>query len=574
MQFPELFDNLAWPVIAADLDTLQIVYANPIAKNTMLTNAKDIYALFVGMERTDVDATVAKLKKYGYLRHHIIRSDEEITRYLRINGNVVKREGKSLFYLVLEDVTSTQRTDNVAEQYRYMLDFMDKVFASICTNENTNEAIGEMLSSIGFLVGASRVYVYECAPPLAVVRTTYEWAAKGVQPLRREFSVINMNIYPKFQEALEDSGMLLLPDVTAVPTRFCEELQKNGVKSFICFVLRQNDQMRGFIGFDFCDRFKSWSYHDIQLKGTFANLVALMLGRRQAENQARNNMGILHTVLDSLNVLVYVTDLETDEVLFANRRVRDLLAGDPHGRVCWQEAGSSSDSPCVGCAKGDLIANDVALQPVLSERRNLADKRWYYVSDSAVRWTDGRFVHLQSAVEITDRKRHEERLQYFAHTDVMTETLNRERGLQVLRSEIDRMRQSDGRLSVSYVDVDGLKYVNDTWGHTEGDRLLVAISGVLRETVRNTDMVCRMGGDEFLLILPGCDKENAQSIMDKVESRLEEINASNENSFLCSVSYGIKEIDSSYDGGLEDLIDEADRMMYHNKQAKPQNMRR
>jgi diguanylate cyclase (GGDEF)-like protein len=107
-----------------------------------------------------------------------------------------------------------------------------------------------------------------------------------------------------------------------------------------------------------------------------------------------------------------------------------------------------------------------------------------------------------------------------AGIDDLTGAFRRERGLGDLQREIDRAQRSDGRLVLAFVDVDGLKTINDTEGHAAGDQLLRDVALALRTGLRSYDLVVRYGGDEFVCALPGTDIEEARGRFDEVARSL------------------------------------------------------
>ena len=141
-----------------------------------------------------------------------------------------------------------------------------------------------------------------------------------------------------------------------------------------------------------------------------------------------------------------------------------------------------------------------------------------------------------------------------AGVDGLTGALRRDRGLDDLKREIDRARRSDGRLVLAFVDVDGLKAVNDTHGHAAGDRLLRDVATALTTRLRSYDLVVRYGGDEFLCALPGIDIEGGERRFDEVAKRLTETNP------RASLSIGLAELARS--DTLEELTARADAALY------------
>jgi diguanylate cyclase (GGDEF)-like protein len=101
------------------------------------------------------------------------------------------------------------------------------------------------------------------------------------------------------------------------------------------------------------------------------------------------------------------------------------------------------------------------------------------------------------------------RLEHLAHTDSLTGLYNHRYFHERLRSELGRAGRAHESLALMMLDIDDFKRVNDVCGHAEGDEVLQAISALLRKTVRASDVVCRVGGEEFAVILPGCGSEDA-----------------------------------------------------------------
>jgi diguanylate cyclase (GGDEF)-like protein len=137
-----------------------------------------------------------------------------------------------------------------------------------------------------------------------------------------------------------------------------------------------------------------------------------------------------------------------------------------------------------------------------------------------------------------------------AGLDGLTGALRRERGVMDLQREIDRARRSDGRLVLAFVDVDGLKTVNDGYGHAAGDQLLRDVAAALLNGLRSYDLVVRHGGDEFVCALPGTDLDGAQRRFAEVATKLAEKNP------RASVSTGLAELADA--DTLEELTARAD----------------
>jgi two-component system cell cycle response regulator len=182
---------------------------------------------------------------------------------------------------------------------------------------------------------------------------------------------------------------------------------------------------------------------------------------------------------------------------------------------------------------------------------------------------DGEVVRLVTIRDITEMVLLRERLKEEAITDPLTGLYNR-RGFLMLGEE--RLALAD-RLGFSVVclfaDLDGFKAVNDTFGHEEGDRVLRETADVLRRTFRAADVLGRIGGDEFAVLLVQDGPEGIGAVMARLRHTLEQANVRNENpSVRLSLSLGVSMRLPETPCTLSELMDEADQSMYKEKIAK------
>ncbi|MFW6282079.1 MAG: MASE3 domain-containing protein [bacterium] len=170
--------------------------------------------------------------------------------------------------------------------------------------------------------------------------------------------------------------------------------------------------------------------------------------------------------------------------------------------------------------------------------------------------------------DITDRKmqekrlkREKEKIQYYSFHDQLTDLYNR----RYFENELERLNYSR-RLPVSIVvgDMDGLKTVNDNYGHRMGDKYLKKAADVFSNSTRTEDIVARIGGDEFAVILPETDNDSAQKFCDRLKEQCNKCNKENDLPLSLSISIGCATV-SSKSQDLNEVFVEADRNMYENK---------
>lgn len=162
-----------------------------------------------------------------------------------------------------------------------------------------------------------------------------------------------------------------------------------------------------------------------------------------------------------------------------------------------------------------------------------------------------------------------ERLRVQAHYDPLTSLYNRRALEEGLKRELGRVRRYAGLLSLVFLDLDDFKLVNDSFGHDAGDRVLVHLARVLQAMTREADLVARLAGDEFVLVLPETQPENARRLLQRIQRRLcSEPVLEGEAQIVIGLSYGIA---STLDGDFEDpspLLKLADERLYQFKRER------
>ncbi|MDY5986575.1 MAG: diguanylate cyclase, partial [Lachnoclostridium sp.] len=266
----------------------------------------------------------------------------------------------------------------------------------------------------------------------------------------------------------------------------------------------------------------------------------------------------LLAILDALEMNLYLTDMDTHEIIFMNKMMRETYDLDDNGgNLCYKATQIGKDAPCKSCKISELKEREegaVIHWREYSEKVNKIFEKY----DSLVRW-NGKPAHMQHSYDVT---RFVE-LQEQATRDPLCQVWNRAAGKNMLQNVIDHMERENHFYSVLLFDVDNVKYVNDNYGHAEGDFLLQHICQHLKERIQIPDFIFRLSGDEFVIVLQDVDAKESRKMIRQWRKSAEGIRQKYAKPYDFSFTYGICQVD--HPQSISDIIAQADEFMYEAK---------
>jgi diguanylate cyclase (GGDEF)-like protein/PAS domain S-box-containing protein len=388
----------------------------------------------------------------------------------------------------------------------------------------------EVLAVVGEGVGADRAYVFQN------VRGTDgrlwmdlrgEWDAPGVRAIFDEEKNHLHPYFPDFATWIDHlgSGGLFRGPVLELDDRARAVLVGEGVQSLLVVPVQAAGEWWGFVGLDAVRGRRDWLDGDVAVMRALADAVAAAEGQDRAQFDLREREDLHRQMVEHGPAVVYVDEPDVGaSTVYISPQIERILGYTPQEWYAdpnlWTRILHPDDRARV--VAENLRHNETGEPFALEYRMFAKDGRVVWVHDEATMEHDERGLPLHShgvMIDISERKRTEEQLAFRAYHDELTGLPSRAMFEELLELSIARARRHDGAVTVLCVDLDDFRLVNDSLGHRHGDDLLHLVAERLREATRETDLVARRGGDQFLMLLADLERDEIGANSGTMRSR-------------------------------------------------------
>lgn len=353
---------------------------------------------------------------------------------------------------------------------------------------------------------------------------------------------------------------------------------KAGMRSLMGIPLIYRDEVIASLHF----RSKKMNHYrdrDLRLAERIGAQIAGAIGTAQmfsdlqkTENSLLESEGRFRGLIEQAAVGVAEIEMSTGRFFTVNRRFCEMV-----GRT--EEEMLATTFQAI-THPDDLHLHEKNTQMMLAgEIRHYSMEKRYIRKDGGIVWVNitvsplwkpGEAPARNIAVveEITDRKRMEEEILALSITDQLTGLYNRRGFLSLAAQQLKVAKRNKSGMLLFFVDLDGLKWINDTLGHENGDRALTEAATVLKETFRTSDIIARLGGDEYAALAGDIVEANSTIISERLQSLIDNRNNQENRRYRLSMSIGCSIYNPEKPSPIEELISSADKLMYEQKQKK------
>jgi len=475
-------------------------------------------------EGIGTDAFYDALDLIAEMEHKIVRTEKEL-----LNARVESQRSRS-------SETELSQALKRAEAMTSVVQFLE-------SNEGFEHVAGEIIRIAGEYLEASGVKLFQIRRDTDRMDMICSWTKEG--------SVFDLDKTRDLQRTDMVTGEkpLIVSSDTLTSAGVRGEMLKYRMKAFISIPVFVGGKPAMYFCVNEQDRARTWLLDEVKFVNDAAKVLQSLLNKRIQKNSLAGSYASLQEILDNVGTCIYVKDSETGKGLFANKVLKQTFEEE---------------------------LKNGTLDMLLANARSMGEKegfyeidhkergRWYDLYRVQIGWIDGRKVNLYALYDITDKKIYQKKIEQQAYTDFLTGLYNRmccERDLAV---QIDKAKNLKQKGCLLYMDLDDFKHINDGLGHQYGDVLLQSISHAFQRVEGVGETCYRMGGDEFIIIIPPESFYRVDGIIEDIRGIFSKPWYLKDADYYCTMSMGVCTFPDDGES-VADLIKKADIAMYEAK---------
>lgn len=422
---------------------------------------------------------------------------------------------------------------------------MTEIVQLLDSDEVIEVIMKKMLELVGAHLQVTSGYICRLNQAANSVDILADWYQKGIVPPFEKTHNLEANpIVFSEKPVVMSSDSIESNEDTA-------SWRKLHVRAFVLFPLMRSGNQSMSICFNQSGRNRNWTVEEVKFIADAVKILQSILTKRIQKNSLASSYASLEAVLDNVGCGIYVRDAATRKVLFANRKLKNTFAGELKDGTFEL-----------------LLEQGIPLHKRSGafEINYIARESWYDLLYTEITWVDGRKASLYSLYDITDKKIYQKKIEQQAYTDFLTGLYNRMCCERDLAWYVDDAKKRGLKGALLYLDLDDFKHINDGLGHQYGDVLLKAISSSISriEGIRTT--CYRMGGDEFVIVVPPEYYSDFERILEEIKVVFAKPWFLKDMDYYCTMSMGV--VNFPDDGeSVQDLIKKADIAMYEAKKT-------
>lgn len=409
------------------------------------------------------------------------------------------------------------------------------------SEEAAEKVVQKLLGTVGVFLRLSFAVLY-CQPMKEQkLELAAGWGEKNAdwEPIR--------NLDEECSEFLKVEKTLVLSYDAIRSKQEREQLDKLGLKAVVVIPIEVKKGAARYACFGKTYNDGAWQMEEIRFINDSVKVLQSILTRHARNCSLEDSIASLETILDNTGSAIYVSDPETGELLFANNSMRNIFERElREGSV------------------NTFLGQGLERESGISEIYHSARERWYDLYHTKVKWADGKLVSLCALYDVTEKKVYQKKSEQQTYIDLLTGLFNRICCEKDLEKYVDEARRTKSKGALLYLDLDDFKRINEGLGRQYGDVLLKAISHSIQRVEGIENTCYRVGGDEFVIIIPPERYKKMKHIIASIKDIFKKPWFLKDSDYYCTMSMGVVEFPAA-DGAVHELIQRADSAMYEAK---------
>ena len=467
----------------------------------------------------------------------------QILDLLRDTSADIYRDRMSCFSAEAESRRSRYAEEEMSRNL-HTIEATTEIVQLLDSDEQIELAMSRWLKILAQHIQVDSAEIFQLQADTDTMNVVCEWLAPGLISYFDKTSGI-----PEKSFLHTEKPLVVSTDSVGKPDS--EEIEKIGMKAVMIFPILKQESGNMVLSLNHRRQGHVWSMAEIKFTSDAVKILQSILTRRIQKNSLAGSYAALEEILDNVGCAIYVTDQNTGRMLFANQILKNTFAKElmDHNFDALLQSSIHKDKT-----------------RTVSVVYHAEKETWYDLLCKEIAWVDGKKANLYSLYDITDKKLYQRRIEQQAYTDFLTGLYNRMCCERDLARQIDQAKKIGGKGALLYLDLDDFKHINDGLGHQYGDVLLKSISHALKR-INGIENTCyRMGGDEFVIIIPPDSYPRFGNIVEDIKKIFSKPWFLKDADYYCTMSMGIVTFPDAGDS-VTDLIKKADIAMYEAKKT-------
>ena len=463
---------------------------------------------------------------------------------------------------------------------------INEALRSALNYDTPDEQINEFIRFFGKHIGSDRIYIFEDCEERHCTDNTYEWCAEGIVPEIDALQNIDMDVINWWYKAFSKGESVIINDIEDIREEHdisYHILKKQNVKNVVVCPLYYKDEIRGFFGVDnpsksdyrglttFLDMIGTLLISFLKLRNSFIKSNNLTkLSTYSSLSKIYESMHYINVQTHKFNIVKTTAQFTEyfgkDIAKTGEYEVRDDFCGYIN-RIAKKMCPESQMEGIlefidIGTIEERLRGKKSITHEFIEQKIGWCRSRFLPVDYDE----NGRLLHVLFCIGcIEEEKKRENKLLYLAETDLMTGLCNRGNGEKKITAFLKE--RTAGLLCL--LDCDKFKSINDTYGHSVGDKVIIAIAEKLQKSCRDKDVIFRLGGDEFAMFMRGMvEQKAAERFFERLFQNIRQIDLAEMQGKKIEMSLGACFYDGDENVSFDELYRNADSAMYQSKKKQ------